>query len=127
MTNIIDHVGFSVADFEKSKAFYKAVLGTLGIQMLTDFAHEGDYHAGFGIDAPTFWIGTGKQKRGQVHVAFVARSRSEVEAFHSVALSMGATDNGAPGLRPHYHPGYFGAFVIDPDGNNVEAVFHDQP
>jgi len=126
MTNIIDHVGFSVADFEKSKAFYKAVLGTLGIQLLVDFAYEGDSHAGFGIGKPDFWIGTGQQKRGQVHVAFAARSRAEVEAFHSVALSMGGTDNGPPGLRPQYHPGYYGAFVFDPDGNNVEAVFHDK-
>ena len=127
MTNIIDHVGFSVADFEKSKAFYKAVLGTLGIQMLMDFAYEGDSHAGFGIGKPDFWIGTGQQKRGRVHVAFVARSRAEVEAFYSVALSMGGSDNGPPGLRPQYHPGYYGAFVFDPDGNNIEAVFHGQP
>jgi catechol 2,3-dioxygenase-like lactoylglutathione lyase family enzyme len=127
MSTIIDHVGFSVADFEKSKAFYKAVLGTLGIQLVTDFTHEGDSHAGFGIGKPDFWIGTGQKKRGEFHIAFVARSRAEVESFHSVALSMGATDNGAPGLRPQYHAGYFGAFVIDPDGNNIEAVFHDQP
>lgn len=126
MTSIIDHVGFAVADFEKSRAFYKAALGTLGMQMLLDFTHDGDSHAGFGIDKPDFWIGTGKQKGSRVHVAFVARSRAEVEAFHSVALSMGGTDNGAPGLRPQYHPGYYGAFVFDPDGNNIEAVFHDR-
>lgn len=125
MTTIIDHVGVAATDFEKSKAFYVAALGTLGIELLTDFAHAGTSHAGFGIEHPTFWLSSGKQHRGEAHIAFRARSRAEVVAFYTVALSMGGRDNGAPGIRAHYHPDYFGAFVYDPDGHNIEAVCHD--
>jgi len=124
MTSIIDHVGFAVSDFERSRQFYGAVLKTLGIELLADFAIKGDQHAGFGRGKPDFWISTGKPLRGSVHVAFTARSRAEVSAFYSVAVSMGGRDNGPPGIRAHYHPNYFGAFVLDPDGHNVEAVCH---
>ena len=124
MSGILDHVGLAVADFGRAMTFYTAALGTLGIKPLTQFEADGDSHAGFGIDRPSFWIGTGKQHRGTAHVAFVARSRAEVEAFHAAALANGGRDNGKPGLRPHYHPNYYGAFVFDPDGNNVEAVYH---
>jgi len=124
MTNIIDHVGLAVSDFDQSKRFYVAVLRTLGIKMLADFAIGRDRHAGFGKDRPTFWIGDGKAQRGSMHVAFTAASRAEVNAFYSVAISMGGRDNGAPGLRAHYHPDYYGAFVFDPDGHNIEAVCH---
>jgi catechol 2,3-dioxygenase-like lactoylglutathione lyase family enzyme len=79
---------------------------------------------GFGKDKPDFWISPGRQARGETHVAFTAASRAEVAAFYAVALSMGGRDNGPPGLRAHYHPDYFGAFVLDPDGNNIEAVCH---
>lgn len=124
MTNIIDHVGFSVSDFEKAKAFYLALFAPLGITLLADFTHDGNQHAGFGTDRPTFWIGTGKSVPSGVHVAFAASTRAAVDAFYAAGLANGGTDNGAPGLRAHYHPDYYGAFVIDPDGNNVEAVCH---
>lgn len=123
MTVIIDHVGLRVTDFVLSRGFYVAVLGTLGIQMLADFEHERKRHAGFGIERATFWISDGKKTRGDAHVAFAARSRSEVHAFYTVALSMGGRDNGAPGLRPHYSPDYYSAFVLDHDGHNIEAVY----
>ena len=123
MTPIIDHVGLTVTDFVLSRGFYVAVLGTLGIQLLSDFERERKRHAGFGRDAATFWISDGKQTRGDAHVAFAARSRAEVHAFYTVALSMGGRDNGAPGLRPHYSPDYYSAFVLDHDGHNIEAVF----
>lgn len=124
MSDSIDHVGISVADFTASKAFYIAALGTLGIKVLADFEFGGDRHAGFGLTKPDFWIGDGHDARGKVHVAFTARSRADVAAFYSAALSAGGRDNGAPGIRPHYHANYFAAFVLDPDGNNVEAVCH---
>ena len=122
--SIIDHVGLKVADFEKSMAFYRETLGTLGIKPLTEFSHGPESYAGFGKQMPEFWIGTSDLQRGGTHVAFIAASRAEVAAFHSVALSMGGRDNGGPGLRAHYHPHYYAAFVFDLDGNNIEAVCH---
>jgi len=124
MSHVIDHAGYAVSDYEVSKAFYTAVLGTLGIKLLVDFAVGQGRHAGYGKDHPTFWISDGRVGRGQVHVAFTAASRAEVQAFHAVGLSTGGRDNGSPGLRPHYHPNYYGAFILDPDGYNVEAVCH---
>jgi catechol 2,3-dioxygenase-like lactoylglutathione lyase family enzyme len=124
MTQIIDHVGLRVSDFARSKAFYTEALGALGIHLLSDFAVGRDHHAGFGIEHPSFWISDGLSARAATHVAFTAKSRAEVEAFYSVALSMGGRDNGAPGLRAHYHPNHYGAFVLDPDGHNIEAVCH---
>lgn len=124
MTQIIDHVGVKVADFERSKAFYKAALGTLGIELLADFTIGRDRVAGFGKERPSFWISNGRERVSETHLAFAANSRAEVNAFYSVALSMGGRDNGAPGIRAHYHPDYYGAFVIDLDGNNIEAVCH---
>jgi catechol 2,3-dioxygenase-like lactoylglutathione lyase family enzyme len=124
MTQIIDHVGLKVSDFDRAKAFYQAALATLGIELLADFAFERERVAGFGKDQPTFWISNGKLTRGETHVAFTARSRAEVNAFYSVATSMGGRDNGAPGIRAQYHPDYYGAFVLDPDGHNIEAVCH---
>jgi catechol 2,3-dioxygenase-like lactoylglutathione lyase family enzyme len=124
MTTIIDHAGLKVADFERSKAFYQEALATLGIDLLADFAVGREKHAGFGKERPSFWIGSGRGALSGTHVAFVASSRAEVEAFYSVALSMGGRDNGAPGIRAHYHPNYYSAFVLDPDGHNIEAVCH---
>lgn len=125
MSAIIDHVGIKVSDVERSLAFYREALGTLGIELLADLTFGSDRAAGFGKEEATFWISSGRSTRGETHVAFTAASRAEVQAFYSVALSMGGRDNGAPGLRPHYHPNYYGAFVFDPDGNNIEAVCHE--
>lgn len=84
----------------------------------------GDSHCGFGREFPEFWIGTGEPLKGRLHVAFTVLSRAEVHAFYDAALAAGGRDNGAPDLRPHYHPNYYGAFVLDPDGHNIEAVRH---
>jgi catechol 2,3-dioxygenase-like lactoylglutathione lyase family enzyme len=116
------HVGLEVGDFKASRAFYERALEPLGFGVVMEF---GDGYAGFGIPGrPSFWI---RQANGQVsgptHVAFHATDRSLVDAFHAAALGAGGRDNGPPGLRP-YHPTYYGAFVLDPDGNNIEAVCH---
>ena len=122
--SVIDHLGLPVRDMARAVPFYTEILGTLGIRCLTDFEHEGKRHAGFGVEHPVFWLSASKGPVGGTHVAFAAKSRAEVIAFHTVALSLGGRDNGKPGLRPHYHPHYFGAFVLDADGNNIEAVCH---
>ena len=127
MQDILDHIGFPVTDFARSMAFYKAVLPTLGITVLKEFSlsEDGsDGYAGFGRTRPQFWIGTGEPLKGRLHVAFAAKSRDEVAAFYNAAIAAGAKDNGPPGLRPHYHADYYGAFVLDPDGHNIEAVTH---
>jgi catechol 2,3-dioxygenase-like lactoylglutathione lyase family enzyme len=121
---IIDHAGLRVTDFRRARDFYTAALGTLGIQLHAEFEAGGKWHAGYGDkDGPTFWIDAGKQVPGEAHIAFVARSRAEVAAFHMAALANGGRDNGPPGLRPEYHADYFAAFVLDPDGHNIEAVY----
>ncbi|ETA72169.1 MULTISPECIES: VOC family protein [Mesorhizobium] len=126
---MIDHGGIDVADFEASTAFYDKAIAPLGASLLYMLPLEytgGAKVGGYGRDRPVFWLqeGNGGQKTHQ-HVAFTARSRAEVDALHAAAVAAGGKDNGAPGLRPHYHPNYYGAFVFDPDGNNVEAVCHD--
>ena len=125
---MLDHIGLAVADLTRSKAFYVAALAPLGYGLVKDFTAEmtgGDAHAGFGPEwRPQFWIGTGEALTGRLHVAFAAKDRAAVRAFHAAALAAGGRDNGAPGLREIYHPDYFGAFVLDPDGHNVEAVCH---
>lgn len=127
---MLDHVGLQVSGYERSREFYRKVLAPLGAELVMEVTAEqtGDgAHAGFGNDGrPTFWIGTSQQAHGNgtVHVAFAAPDRAAVTAFHRAALEAGGTDNGAPGLRPHYHPNYYGAFVLDPDGHNIEAVCH---
>jgi catechol 2,3-dioxygenase-like lactoylglutathione lyase family enzyme len=125
---MLDHIGFPVSDFVRSKAFYTRVLEPLGYRLITDIdlsdeAGPGGY-AGFGETRPQFWIGTGKPMTGRLHVAFVARNRAVVRGFYDAAIAAGAKDNGPPGLRPHYHENYYGAFVLDPDGHNIEAVSH---
>lgn len=120
----IDHVGISVGDFDKSLEFYEATLGTLGIKLLTDMEMGGDRHAGFGVDQPFFWITKNSKPSSACHIAFTAMSRADVGSFYITGLAVGGRDNGKPGLRPHYHPDYYGAFLLDPDGNNIEAVCH---
>lgn len=118
---MIDHVTFGVADFARSCAFYDAAFAPLGVVRLATFRERADV-AGYGGDRPWFWIVSEDPARGKVHVALAAATRTEVDAFHAAALAAGGRDNGAPGLRPHYDPNYYGAFVLDPDGNNIEAV-----
>ncbi|WP_199096187.1 VOC family protein [Dyella sp. ASV21] len=127
---MIDHAGLHVSGYERSRDFYRKVLATLGASLVMEITAEqtGDgAHAGFGTDGkPSFWIGTSQHGSiaGSVHIAFTAGSRAAVDAFHAAALAAGGKDNGAPGLRPHYHAQYYGAFVLDPDGYNIEAVCH---
>ena len=118
----LDHVGLDVTDSERSKAFYEKALAALGMRLMMEPVPE---VGGFGADFPFFWIG--RRDRGAdsgTHVAFRVEDRATVDAFHAAAIAAGGTDNGGPGLHEIYHPGYYGAFVLDPDGNNVEAVFH---
>jgi catechol 2,3-dioxygenase-like lactoylglutathione lyase family enzyme len=125
---MIDHIGFAVSDMERSKTFYVDALKPLGIEVLMEVTAEqtgADAHAGFGKDDKAFfWIGTGQKPKGGTHIAFIAGARAEVDTFYRAALAAGGRDNGAPGPRPHYHEHYYGAFVLDPDGNNIEAVCH---
>jgi catechol 2,3-dioxygenase-like lactoylglutathione lyase family enzyme len=128
---MLDHLGITVLDFERSVAFYKKALAPLSITVIKELtaADTGaNAHVGFGCEGkPFFWISDAAQPRGILHIAFRAANRSAVEAFYRAALAAGGRDNGPPGPRKHYHPNYFGAFVLDPDGNNVEAVCHQQP
>jgi catechol 2,3-dioxygenase-like lactoylglutathione lyase family enzyme len=126
---LIDHIGLSVADYPKAKAFYDVVMPTIGascVMAVTAAETGGSYEgAGYGMNGkPSFWIGTGGQTQGSLHIAFVAESRAAVDAFYAAALAAGARDNGPPGIRAHYHPNYYGAFVLDLDGHNIEAVCH---
>jgi catechol 2,3-dioxygenase-like lactoylglutathione lyase family enzyme len=117
---MIDHVSLYVSDFARSKAFYADALRPLGYEAIMEF----DSVAGFGARGkPDFWIGEG-EPRAPIHVAFASPDRATVDAFHAAALAAGGSDNGPPGLRPHYHEHYYGAYAHDPDGNNVEAVCH---
>jgi catechol 2,3-dioxygenase-like lactoylglutathione lyase family enzyme len=122
---MLDHVGLEVSDYERSKAFYTEALKPLGLELLMEPV---DGAGGFGLPAdqkPFFWIATrGGPVVSGAHVAFAAPSTEIVDAFHAAALAAGATDNGGPGKREIYHPHYYGAYVLDPDANNVEAVCH---
>ncbi len=122
---MLDHVSFGVADFARSKAFYEQALAPLGVRQLREY---GGTIAAFGErEPPYFWLyGERDVTQGALHFAFTAADRPAVEAFHAAALAAGGTDNGAPGLRD-YHPNYYAAFVLDPDGHNIEAVCHDAP
>lgn len=125
---MIDHIGIYVSNLKRSVDFYKAALAPLGITLIMEVPQEvsGGYEgAGFGSDnKPYFWIGAGKPGKSHSHVAFLAKDRATVAAFYAAGIKAGGKDNGLPGLRPHYHENYFGAFVLDPDGHNVEAVCH---
>jgi catechol 2,3-dioxygenase-like lactoylglutathione lyase family enzyme len=118
---MIDHTGVSVSDFARSKAWYEQALAPLGYTMIMQW----ETFAGFGVaPKPDFWIGLGKPT-DKIHIAFRAPSRSIVDAFYKAAIAAGGTDNGGPGVRAHYHEHYYGAFVLDPDGHNIEAVCHE--
>ena len=125
---MLDHITIHVSDFARSRAFYQSALAALGYVPRKVFETDMGFGAGAPADAGNpggeFWIHEGTPCTPRVHVAFRARSRDEVDAFHRAALVAGGRDNGPPGLRPHYHPNYYGAFILDPDGYNVEAVCH---
>jgi catechol 2,3-dioxygenase-like lactoylglutathione lyase family enzyme len=122
---MIDHVGFSVSDYARAKAFYEGALAPLGYRLVMEAAAQetGKPAAEFGADGkPDFWVGGEGKLEKPLHVAIVAKDRATVDEFHRAALAAGGRDNGAPGLRPHNHPNYYAAFVLDPDGHNIEAV-----
>lgn len=126
---MLDHIGIVVSDFDKSKAFYTAALAPIAYVLIMELPKSvtGTTDvAGFGEpDKPDFWISGGTPGKSSTHVAFSVANREMADAFYKAALEAGGKDNGGPGLRPHYHPHYYGAFVLDPDGNNIEAVCHD--
>lgn len=124
---MIDHIGIPVSEYVRSKAFYEKALAPLGYAIVMEVQQsENDRPAaGFGADSkPDFWIGGEGGLERAVHIAIAAKDRATVDTFYRAALAAGAKDNGAPGLRPHYHPNYYAAFVLDPDGHNIEAVCH---
>lgn len=117
---MIDHLSIGVSDLAKSKAFYEEALKPLGYQVKIEMAHG----VCFGADGGDLWIV--KNEPSKVHLAFGAKERASVDQFYQAAIKAGGADNGAPGLRPHYHENYYGAFVFDPDGYNIEAVCHKE-
>lgn len=118
---MFDHIGLGVTNLAESKAFYLKALRPLGVEV----AMDGPYGVGLGRDnKPSLWLTETKEQPARLHLAFTADSRRQVDEFHAAALEAGGKDNGPPGLRPHYHANYYGAFVIGPDGHNVEAVCH---
>jgi catechol 2,3-dioxygenase-like lactoylglutathione lyase family enzyme len=124
---MLDHIGFAVSDLQRARAFYTAALAPLGISLQMEVPAEpgGSRGAalGFGVPGrPFLWIGEGDPLEGGLHVALTAADRAQVNAFHKAAMAAGGIDNGGPGIRAHYHPNYYGAFVLDPDGHNIEAV-----
>lgn len=125
---MIDHTGYSVSNPAVSRAFYEKALAPLGYRVIMEVPTEvtgGIVVLGLGIPPmPDFWLAEGTPATPRIHIAFRARSRAEVDAFYQAAIAAGGKDNGPPGLRPQYHPNYYGAFVLDPDGYNVEAVIH---
>jgi catechol 2,3-dioxygenase-like lactoylglutathione lyase family enzyme len=124
---VIDHLSVGVADLARSRDFYLAALAPLGFGELGKWSSENQDVAFGPEDLDDFAISTKYAPGPGVHVAFAADSRAQVDAFHAAALAAGGRDNGAPGPRAGYSPGYYGAFVLDPDGHNVEAVFHEEP
>ena len=126
---MIDHTGLTVSDFETSKAFYSAALRPIGYELLLEFPAAVTGHsdvAGFGEPPKAdFWINRGTPNKPALHIAFRVNRRPLVDAFYNAALAAGGRSNGAPGPRPHYHADYYGAFVLDPDGHNIEVVCHE--
>jgi catechol 2,3-dioxygenase-like lactoylglutathione lyase family enzyme len=124
---MIDHIGFAVSDFARAKAFYAAALAPLGYDLIMEVGKAEGVNpaAGFGTEGkPDFWIGADGKINLPMHIALLAKDRKAVDAFYTAAMKAGARDNGPPGIRAHYHPNYYGAFVLDPDGHNIEAVCH---
>lgn len=120
----LDHIAIATADYAKSLAFYEAALAPLGISTHMKFEGPEGNVAGLGVDRPELWVGDGGAITGRLHLAFAAPDRAAVDAFYAAAIAAGGRDNGPPGLRAHYHPSYYAAFVFDPDGHNIEAVCH---
>ena len=124
---VLDHIGITVSELERSLAFYNAALAPLGVRELMRVPGEltgyGDV-VGFGAAKPELWLSGAAKTTPHVHIAFAAENRAVVDAFHAAALAAGGTDNGGPGIRPHYHSSYYAAFVLDPDGHNIEVVCH---
>jgi catechol 2,3-dioxygenase-like lactoylglutathione lyase family enzyme len=124
---MIDHIGIHVSDYPAAARFYDAAFAALGGSMVMTVPTEftgGRQIGGYGREKPFVWITEGEAQTPTVHVALTADSRAQVDAFYEAAMGAGGRDNGAPGIREHYHPNYYGAFVLDPDGNNIEAVCH---
>ncbi|MHA6265048.1 VOC family protein [Arenibacterium sp. CAU 1754] len=124
---MIDHITFGVTDFDRSTAFYDQAFAPLGVQRLFDVPKEhsdGVKVTGYGDDRPWFWLAEENATTGLMHIALQAKSKADVDAFHAAAIRAGGTDNGSPGFRLHYNPDYYAAFVLDPDGHNIEAVCH---
>ena len=125
---MIDHTGFSMSDPAKSRKFYDGALAPLGYTLLREIPKElrgGQVVYGYGVaPKPDFWLAEGTPNEPRLHIAFRADSRQQVDEFYRAALAAGGRDNGPPGLRPRYHANYYGAFVLDPDGHNIEAVCH---
>ena len=127
---MIDHITFGVSDFARSTAFYDQAFAPLGVKRLFDVPVEhtdGVKVTGYGDDRPWLWLAEQIATTGLLHVALQANSHAEIDAFHAAALCAGGIDNGAPGLRTHYHANYYAAFARDPDGHNIEAVCHQAP
>jgi catechol 2,3-dioxygenase-like lactoylglutathione lyase family enzyme len=122
---MLDHVTIGVRDIERSKKFYDRALLPLGITRLYG---EGERFAGYGIRPKAFfWIGMREISQTGAHIAFSTNDRATVDRFYEEAIAVGGRDNGPPGMRPNYHRNYYGAFVLDPDGHNIEAVCHLPP
>lgn len=127
---MLDHISFAVKNFEKSAAFYDATLGILGYKRMMEFNAPGHQGIGYGKNMPVFWIGSDASTGEQVgnasgfHIAFVGESSDAIDRWYAKCIELGAKDNGKPGLRKEYHPGYYGAFVVDPNGWRIEAVMH---
>jgi catechol 2,3-dioxygenase-like lactoylglutathione lyase family enzyme len=123
---MLDHAGFPVSDYKRSKAFYEKALAPLGYVLVMEVQQdENDAPAAGGAGGkPAFWIGGEGGLNKPIHFAVAAKDRADVDAFYKAAIAAGGKDNGAPGLREHYHPNYYAAFVLDPDGHNIEAVCH---
>jgi catechol 2,3-dioxygenase-like lactoylglutathione lyase family enzyme len=128
---MIDHTGIDVSDPARSRSFYEAALAPLGYRVLMEVPTQftgGAVVLGLGVPPkPDFWLHQGTPQQPRMHIAFRADSREVVDAFYQAAMAAGGTDNGPPGLRPHYHASYYGAFVLDPDGHNIEACCHKPP
>jgi catechol 2,3-dioxygenase-like lactoylglutathione lyase family enzyme len=125
---MIDHTGLTMSNPEKSRHFYDNALAPLGYQMMMEIPKEhtgGAVVLGYGVPPKAdFWVNEGTPNQPKIHIAFRAENRKQVDEFYRAALAAGGKDNGAPGPRPHYHKDYYGAFVLDPDGHNIEAVCH---